>query len=134
MAEQSRPPPAMHEPLRQVSSTVQKRPSSQDAPFGIGVAKQPDVGLQASAVQGSPSLQTTGVPPQTPAVHTSLDVHAFPSVQLVPLATGTLWQPSTASQESAVQVLPSSQTSGVPLQSPKKHESPVVQMSLSLQG
>src|SRR5712691_12188316 len=41
-----------------------------------------------ASVQISPGvLQTTGLPPQTPALHTSLLVHTFPSLHEVPLAT-----------------------------------------------
>src|SRR5258706_13844469 len=50
-----------------------------------GVAK-PDDGVQISV--GLPP--TTGLPPQTPALHTSLVVQMFPSLHDVPLAALTI--------------------------------------------
>src|SRR5262245_753135 len=67
-----------------------------------------------SSVQTFPSSQFGGVPPlQVPPRHASDSVQALPSSQLVPLATGSLWQvasPPLEVQPSVVQALPSSQS------------------------
>jgi hypothetical protein len=70
---------------------------------------QPVEVLHPSVVQAIPSSQLGGGPPtQVPALQTSPVVHEFPSLQAVVLFA--YWQPSTASQESSVQALPSLQS------------------------
>jgi len=64
-----------------------------------------------SAVQGFTSSQSTGVPPQTPAVHTSLDVQKLPSSHGVSDCGVCAHVPST--QLSAVQGFVSSHSSSV---------------------
>jgi hypothetical protein len=56
---------------------------------GVGVWMQPVSGRQESAVQGSSSPQTSGVPAlHAPARQRSVPSHRSPSAQLVPSATG----------------------------------------------
>ena len=78
---------------------------------GAAPAEQPTAGLQVSApLQNRPSLQLNAVPPpHAPALQVSPEVQAFASLQAVPSATGAAAQPSSASQASVVQVLPSLQ-------------------------
>jgi hypothetical protein len=45
--------------------------------------------LQVDACSHTPGVQAKDVPPQTPAMHTSLAVHALPSLQSVPFGRGT---------------------------------------------
>ena len=61
--------PAVQSPFWQVSAPLQALPSEQEVPFVTGVWVQPPVWVsQASAVQGLPSSQLTGVPEvQVPA-------------------------------------------------------------------
>ena len=86
-------------------------------------------------MQGLPSSQFSGVPAvQVPAWQVSAPLQTSPSAQEVPSATGVFWHPSTASQESAVQGLPSSQFSGVPaVQVPAWQVSDPLQTSPSAQ-
>lgn len=97
------------------------------------VAKtHPEVGLQESVVQALLSLHTTAVPPQTLFVHTSLDVHALPSLQATAFAAFTQ-APVAESQESEVQTMLSSQLFAVLTQAPAAVHESVVQALLSLQ-
>jgi hypothetical protein len=101
--------PAVHTPLWQVSSPLQRLPSAHDEPSGTGVFWHPTSGSQLSVVHALSSSQVSGAPaahtplwhvsspsqgllsaqdepsgsaafPQTPKVHTSL-VHGLPSAQ-----------------------------------------------------
>jgi hypothetical protein len=100
-------------------------PSLHAVPFVTGVVRQPSAASHESVVHGLPSLQTSAVPAaQEPAWQVSAPLHASPSLQAVPFATGAVRQPSAASQESVVHGLPSLQTSAVPAaQEPAWHVS-----------
>src|SRR2546427_495819 len=116
-------------------STVQVLPSSQFT----GACVQPVAGSQASVVQALPSLHVTGVCVQPVSVLQPSTVQAFPSSQLgpgprthtppeqvsptvhalaslQPIVLLTCWHPSTGSQESVVQTLPSLQLIAAPRQ------------------
>jgi hypothetical protein len=114
-----------HVPAWQVSVPLHARPSSQLVPLATATCWQPSTASHESAVHGLPSSQLSAVPAaQLPDWHSSAPLQTFPSPQLIPLGTGVLWQPSTASHESAVQTLPSSQLSAVPaVQEPPWHVS-----------
>jgi hypothetical protein len=71
------PAPGWQRPPPHVSPVVQGFPSSHGAVFGM--AKQPEVGLQASSVQMLPSLHTIGVPLHSPPPQVSAEVQALPS-------------------------------------------------------
>jgi hypothetical protein len=75
-------PPVQTPAALHVSFVVQALPSSQLL-SGTGVYTHPDA-VQVSSVHGLLSLHTTSVPPQTPAVQTSFDVHTLPSSQELP--------------------------------------------------
>jgi hypothetical protein len=100
---------------------VQALPSLHAVPFATFVATQPVAGLQLSDVQTLLSLQTTSVPPQTPAVHWSPVVQKLPSLHTVPFETGVAVQPVAGLQLSDVQTFPSLQTIAVPVQTPAAH-------------
>src|SRR6266700_1570819 len=106
----------MQEPPLQVEVTVQRLPSSQDAPSLVAVApsQNPVAGLQVPAVKQKSPGQLSGVPVQVPATHWSLSVHRLPSLQGVLLASGVWVTPATGSHASVVHGLASSTTSGVP--------------------
>jgi hypothetical protein len=77
-------------PDAHVSVWVQALPSLHIVPSGFdGYAQTPVCGLHVPAVWHAPgAAQTTGLAPtQTPLWHTSLCVHALPSLQLVPLSS-----------------------------------------------
>lgn len=104
--------------------------SRQVVPLETGAATQPVAGLHEYVVHRLPSSHTSTVPAaQEPARHVSAPLHALPSLQAVPFVTGVVRQPSTASQESVVNGLPSLQTSAVPA----AHE-PAWQVSVPLHG
>jgi hypothetical protein len=89
--------------------------------------------LQLSSVQGLLSLQTRGVPPQTPPEQTSAVVHALPSLQDAALLECE--QPVDGLQESFVQMLLSLQLTRLPPpHTPALQVSPVVHALPSLQG
>jgi hypothetical protein len=95
--------PAMHR------SIVQALPSLQTFVWSVTWTHPPFTGSHESSVQGSPSSQVGGGPPtQTPSLQASFAVQALPSSQ--DAALGAFMQPSTGSQESSVQGLPSSQS------------------------
>jgi len=94
----------------QVSAPLQALPS-----FGqtTGVCVQPVLASQASSVHTLPSSQSGGGPPaQKPSVQASRVVQGFASSHALPSATGSLMQPNTGSQLSAVQVLASTHPAG----------------------
>jgi hypothetical protein len=131
--------PAVHVPAWQLSVPLQALASAHDEPFGSGVFPHPEIEPHASAVQGLPSLQSSGVPGlQTPLWQVSVPLQTVLSSHDVPLGNGLVEQPKTGSQLSVVQGLPSLQVSGgpavqvaawqvsVPLQRlPSLHEEPL---------
>ena len=74
----------------QVSLPLQTLLSAQDVPAATGVCVTPVPGLQLSAVQGFPSSRMGAVPGlhEPLELHVSLPLHALPSVQDVPEASG----------------------------------------------
>jgi hypothetical protein len=112
-------------PLEQASPVVQAVPSEHVVPLARLTCPHTPA-AQLSVVQEFPSSQLSGVPPHVPLVHTSPVVQRLPSLQVVPLTT--LTKPHVpAVQLSVVHALPSSQTIGVPAQTPDAQLSPVVQ-------
>src|SRR5207253_1558254 len=94
----------------QVSAPLQALWSSGQT---TGVCVQPLLASQASSVHTLPSSQSGGGPPaQNPTAQASPVVQGFASSQPVPSATGSLMQPNTGSQLSAVQVLASTHPAG----------------------
>ena len=127
---QSRAGPPAHVPFAQVSPVVHAFASSQAAL--LLVFTQPVAGLQESLVQRLPSLQSGAAPlTHVPASQVSPTVHAFPSSHGETLSTWT--QPVAASQESSVQALPSSQSSGTP-HVPDTQSGPIVHALPSSHG
>ena len=122
----------VHVPLWQLSLCVQALPSLHGAVLFTCV--QPSVGLQASSVQGLPSLQLgPGPGTQEPPAQESSTVQALPSLQGAVLFTCV--QPVAGLQASSVQTLPSSQLGAAPgTQEPPLQASPTVQALPSLQG
>ena len=110
---------------------MQAFPSLQDAV--LFVLTQPVDVLHESFVQTFPSLQLGAGPgTQTPPLHASGVVHAFPSLQGAVLFA--LTQPVDVLHESLVHTLPSLQLgAGPPTQRPPEHVSAVVQAFPSLQ-
>jgi hypothetical protein len=110
--------PARHVPAWQSSAPLQTVASAHEAPSGLsGFEHTPVVGLQVPASwQASRATQVTAVPEtHSPvALHVSAPLHALPSAQLVPAATGVWLTPVEASQLSVVQALPSSRLGAVP--------------------
>ncbi len=124
--------PPTQEPAAQVSAVVQASASSQGAT--LLACWQPSTVSQESSVQTLPSPQSGGAPPtQEPAAQVSTVVQALASSQGATLLA--CWQPSTVSQESSVQTLPSPQSGGAPpTQEPAAQVSTVVQALASSQG
>jgi hypothetical protein len=82
-----------HAPATHVSLCVHALLSLHAVPLGAGGVEQtPDVGSQVPATwHASLAAQATGFPPaHTPPAHTSVCVHAFPSLQVVPLGAAGL--------------------------------------------
>lgn len=105
--------PARQLPLpSHLSPFVHGLPSSQLAPM-TGVNRQPLTLSHWSVVHGLPSEHFLAVPAHVPLLQVSLTVQAMPSSH-APLKVVYLQTPVTPSQTSAVQGLPSSQTTGVP--------------------
>jgi hypothetical protein len=79
-----------HAPLVHTSFVSQGFPSLQDVPSGAtGFEHMPVAGLHVPATwHGSIAVHTTGVPPQTPLVHTSLVSQELPSLHAVPSGSG----------------------------------------------
>jgi hypothetical protein len=77
-------------PLVHTSPVVHAFPSLQAVPFeAVGFEHVPVLGLHVPATwHWSDAVHVTAVPAQMPLVQTSLVVHAFPSLQAVPFATG----------------------------------------------
>jgi len=103
--------PPTQPPLLQVSLMVQAFPSLQGAVLAVWT--QPVLGLQVSSVQTLPSSQLGARPlTQTPPLHRSLRVQAFPSSHEAVLFVWT--HPVVGLQLSSVQELPSLQLRGAP--------------------
>jgi hypothetical protein len=116
--------PDTQRPPAQVSPTVQALPSLQAAV--LFAFTQPVAGSHESSVHGLASLQARGAPGlQTPPPQASPTVQALPSSQGSVLFEKTQ-APVPGLQESLVQGFPSSQTAGVPAQTPPAHTSPAV--------
>ncbi|HOM57504.1 MAG TPA: hypothetical protein PLG27_07130, partial [Candidatus Latescibacteria bacterium] len=81
-------------------------------------------GSQVSSVQGLPSSQTTGVPPQSPWLQTSPVVQALPSSHGAVL--NALTQPTAESQESVTPAVESEQ-SVAPAAEPQENVAPAVE-------
>ena len=106
----------------------------QSVPSGFWVLAHPVMGLQAPLWQSSVEHVTTAPPVHTPPWHFSPVVQAFESSQVVPFGCVGFEQPVNGLQvparwhwSSAVQV------TVVPVHTPARHWSPVVQALLSLQ-
>jgi hypothetical protein len=132
-------PPPPHAPAPQTVAVVHGLPSSQPVPSATFVKPHvPVAGSQSGAVHGfASSGQSIALPPpHAPAVHVVLEVHALPSSQLVPFATGVEPQPVAESQLSAVQGLPSpgQKTVEPPPHAPAVHVLPSVHWSPSSQA
>lgn len=112
-----------HAPAWHESPVLQLEPSSHGVPFATALWAQPAGLEQVSAVQGVPSLQLAGAPPQTPAWHVSPVVQTFPSEHGVPAGAWTEVHPLALSQPSTVHGLPSSYAMGTPLHAPSWHVS-----------
>jgi hypothetical protein len=96
-----------HTPLEQTSPVVQTLLSSQL--FVFAGCAHPLAGLQASSVQGLPSLQSgAGPPTQTPSEQASLVVQALPSSQ-GPGTGAPPWHSPSLHDSSTVQGFASSQ-------------------------
>ncbi len=115
----------------QPSPTVHELPSSQVAV--LGVARQaPLLNVQLSSVHGLASSQfLVEVPWQTPPWHASPSEQALPSSHVASMGKNT--QPCAGLQLSVVQMLLSSQVTGLAWQSPLTQLSPAVQALPSLQ-
>jgi len=107
--------PDVQVPFWQVSLPLHTVASAHDVLFGSALCEQPVMALQASAVQGLPSSQLSGVPGwQTPLTHVSAPLHTVVSAHDVPSNTGLCWHPVSALHVSLVHGLPSSQLGPVP--------------------
>ena len=137
---QSAGAPPTQVPAAHVSPTVQASPSSHGS---VLLANSQTPPRQLSVVQGLPSSQSAttmqvmqpgmGDPTQVPAEQVSAWVHGMPSSHEIVLFP--LTQPRTGSQESVVQMLPSSQSgAGPPTHTPASHVSSVVQALPSSHG
>jgi len=116
---------------------LQTFPSAQDVPAATGVCVTPLTGSQASAVQGLLSSRLGMVPGMhvPEALQVPAPVQMFPSVQVVPAATGVWVMPDAGLQLSAVQGFWSSTATGEPgWQLPVWQVSLAVQALLSLQA
>jgi hypothetical protein len=103
--------PGVHDPAAHTSPTVQSLPSLHGAVFAV--ATQPLAGLHESFVHRFPSLHTSAAPGvHAPPAHTSLNVHALPSLHGAVFAVAT--QPLAGLHESSVHRFPSLHTSGEP--------------------
>ena len=82
----------VHTPVWQVSVCVQALPSSHPVPLFafVGVEHTPDDGLHVPATLHAGAVHCIAGPgEQAPAWHVSPTVHALPSLQVAPFATGT---------------------------------------------
>jgi hypothetical protein len=102
-------------PVEQASTVVHALPSEQVVPWGAsGFEQAPVEGLHVPALwHASEAAHTTGsAPTQTPAWQLSAWVHALPSLQVVPFATGVWEQVPSGLAVSVVHAFPSSQFGG----------------------
>jgi hypothetical protein len=133
----------LHTPAWQLDAVVHKLPSSQAAPFCLGLATHPPVDvLHTPTLQASSSdEQSTAVPGwhcRVCRLHTSAPLHGLPSLQsalvLHAQALESVVQPPSCSKQlSTVQATPSLHESLVPPHLPPVHLSAVVQVRPSLQ-
>jgi hypothetical protein len=79
--------PAQAPPAEHTSFVVHGSPSSQVEPPAFSVTVQPPAPLHVDVVWHCVGVHVYGVPPHVPLVHTSLEVHATPSLHVVPLVT-----------------------------------------------
>src|SRR5262249_23022748 len=117
-----------HAPALQVSPLVHDWPSSQLP--GVGVKTHPVAGLQESLVHGVPSAQVRGLEAHVcESRQCSFVVQRSVSAQsaspLQQAAIAVCRQPTTLSQTSCVQALPSLQSGGVPAR-----QTPLPQVSM----
>src|SRR5260370_1186148 len=83
---QSRAAPDVQAPAWHVSAPLHTLPSLHEMPFASAVCWHPFTESQVSVVHGLLSLQLRAAPAvHTPAWHVSAPLHAFPSLQEVPL-------------------------------------------------
>jgi len=102
--------PGAHTPPWQVSLPLHTVASAHEVPLVTGVCWQPAPTSQESVVHTLLSLQLGGVPGvQAPFWHVSMPLHALPSLQVAPLATGGFWH-TPPLQMSAVHGFPSLQS------------------------
>ncbi len=122
---QSCPGPGKHTALKHASPTVHGLPSSHGPEIALCV--QPAPALQPSSVHGLPSSHASPLPEtQFPPRHASPLVQTLPSEHTAP-SSFVLVHPLEMLQESLVQTLPSSQSSGAPpWQLPDLHVSATV--------
>lgn len=122
--------PAVQAPFEQTCPS-QRLPSGHAVPLARVVNEQAPVrGLQASMVQGLPSLQVRARPLEhTPKTHDSAPLHRLPSEHGIPSTSVRFEHPSPGLQLSVVQELLSLQRSGVPAM-----QMPFEQVSVPLQG
>ena len=107
--------PGAHAPAWHSSLPLQAFPSEHDVPLS-GKCTTPSTGSHESAVHGLPSSSAGALPgAHVPlALQVSAPLHALPSEQEVPAATGACTTPRVGSQLSLVHALPSSVEGGVP--------------------
>src|SRR5439155_1019499 len=124
--------PGLQVPAPQTSRPLQTVPSSHG--LVLFVCWQSVAGWVGSSVQTLPSSQLGAVPGlQVPPPQTSRPLQTVPSSHGLVLLV--CWQPLTASQESSVQMLPSSQLGAVPgLQVPPPQTSRPLQTVPSSHG
>ncbi len=122
---QSCPGPGKHTALKHASPVVHGLPSSHGPEIALCV--QPAPALQPSSVHGLPSSHASPLPEtQFPPRHASPLVQTLPSEHTAP-SSFVLVHPLEMLQESLVQTLPSSQSSGAPpWQLPDLHVSATV--------
>jgi hypothetical protein len=127
--------PELHTPARQVSVPSQTFPLLQSVPSATAVKRQPRTGSHVSFVHGL--LSSHGVPElgtHAPARQVAAPPQIDAAVHAVPSASAECRQPVTASHESVVQGLPSSQLGAVPgTQAPPWQTSRPLQALPSLQ-
>ena len=92
----------MHVPAWQISVPSQAFEFGHGVPSGTGGFVHAPLALHAPAAWHWSEGGHVTVPPHTPAVHTSVVVHVFPSLQLVPFAFAGFVHAPFASQAPTV--------------------------------
>ena len=119
--------------MSQLSSGLQvPSPQVGHAPQSSGQSSQASPSSHAPLPQTAPPQAGSSVPEQVPSAHVSLTVHGSLSLQSAVLLICE--QPIAGSQAESVHGLPSSQSTGVPLQAPPMQASAAVQRLLSSQA